>query len=228
MTCTPIAPRISISKAIQTNRQQPATTGKLSKKASAGDLVLLSQDEARFSMMPTLRTTLGVKGYRPVVGNLDCHDVLDVFGALDLVTGRLTTRMGERPRPPMRAPQRSRQEAFARHVRAIARTSPAAHYPRVVIVIDKASWHRGAGSTAVLAAFPHLELYPLPSSSPKLQVIERFWKVLRRRATHHRLFPTMAQLKQALRNSLCYYQTLKHRVLSVIQSVRKRSKSSAA
>jgi hypothetical protein len=43
-------------------------------------------------MIPTLRTTLGVKGHRPLVGNLDCHDVLYVFGALNLVTGRLTTR----------------------------------------------------------------------------------------------------------------------------------------
>jgi hypothetical protein len=179
-------------------------------------------------MVPTLRTTLGVQGHRPVVGNLDCHDVLDVFGALNLVTGRLTTRLIERPRRPRRSTQRSWQEAFARHLRDIARTYPAAQYPRVVIVIDKASWHRGAVITAVLRAFPHLELYPLPSYSPKLQVIERFWKVLRRRATHNRLFPTMAQLKQALRHSLCYYQTLKHRVLSVIQSLRKRSKSSAA
>ena len=49
----------------------------------------------------------------------------------------------------------------------------------------------------------HLELYPLPSYSPQLQVIERFWKVLRRRATHNRLFQTVAQLKRTLRNNLC-------------------------
>lgn len=79
----------------------------------------------------------------------------------------------------------------------------------------------------MLGAFPHLELYPLLSYSPKRQVIERFWKVLRRRAIHHRLFPTMAQLKRTLRHSLCYCQTRKHRVLSVIQASRKRIKSSA-
>ena len=179
-------------------------------------------------MVPTLRTTLGVKGHRPVVGNLDCHDVLYVFGALNLVTGQLTTRMVERPRLSTRLQQRYVQEAFARHVRNIARAYPAAQYPRVMSVIDKAAWHRGALVTAVLRAFPHVELYPLPSYSPKLQVIERFWKVLRRRATHNRLFPTMAQLKRTLRNNLCYYQTLKHRVLTVIQSARKRKKSSAA
>jgi transposase len=188
---------------------------------------LLSQDEARFAMIPTLRTTLGVKGHRPLVGNLDCHDVLYVFGALNLVTGRLTTCLVERPRT-TRSKQRYLQAAFARHLRDIARAYPAEQFPRVVVVIDKASWHRGALVTAVLETFPHLELYPLPSYSPKLQVIERFWKVLRRRATHNRLFLTMAQLKQTVRNSLCYYQTLKHRVLSIIQSARKRTKATAA
>jgi transposase len=46
------------------------------KGAAAGELVLLSQDEARFQMAPTLRATLGVKGHRPVVGTRDCKDVL--------------------------------------------------------------------------------------------------------------------------------------------------------
>jgi transposase len=198
------------------------------KKAEASELVLLSQDEARFSLIPTLRTTLGVTGHRPLVGNLDCHDVLYVFGALNLVTGQLTTRMVERPRRPTQSKQRYLHAAFAGHLRDIARAYPAAQYPRVVVVIAKAAWHRGALVTAVLEAFPHLALYRLPSYSPKLQVIERFWTVLRRRATHHRLFRTIAQLKRTLRNNLCYYQTLKQRVLSVIQSARKRTKSSAA
>ena len=179
--------------------------------------------------MPTLRTTLGVKGHRRLGGHLDCHDVLYVFGALNVVTGRLTTAIVERPRiATTRSTQRYLQAAFARHWRDIARAYPAAQYPQVVVVIDKASWHRGAVVTAVLKACPPLELYPLPSYSPQLQVIERFWKVLRRRATRKRLFPTLAQLKQTLRNSLCYYPTLKHRVLSMIQSPRKRTKSSAA
>jgi hypothetical protein len=39
--------------------------------------VLLSQDEARCPMVPTLTATLGVKGHRPVVGTRDCKDVLN-------------------------------------------------------------------------------------------------------------------------------------------------------
>jgi transposase len=97
-----------------------------------------------------------------------------------------------------------------------------------VLVIDKAPWHQGAAVTEGLAAHLHLDLYPLPSYSPKRQVIERCWKGLRRRATHHRLFRTLAALKKARRNTLGSYQTLKQRVLSVIQSPRKRTKSSAS
>ena len=100
--------------------------------------------------------------------------------------------------------------------------------PGVVLVVDNASWHQGKAIDEVRKVLPHLERYPLPSSSPQLQVIERFWQVLRRRATHHRLFQTVAQLKHTSRNNLCYYQTLKQRVLSVIQAQRKRTKLSAA
>jgi len=45
--------------------------------------VLLSQDEARVAMVPTLTATLGVKGHRPVVGTRDCKDVLYVFAVLN-------------------------------------------------------------------------------------------------------------------------------------------------
>jgi hypothetical protein len=63
-------------------------TWRSSNKAQAGELVWRSQDEARVSMIPTLRTTLGLTGHRPIVGNLDCHDLVYVFGPLTRGTGR--------------------------------------------------------------------------------------------------------------------------------------------
>jgi transposase len=86
----------------------------------------------------------------------------------------------------------------------------------VVLVIDNAPWHAGEPVRRALADNPHLELYRLPGYSPCLNVIERFWKLLRRRATHNRLFDTLADLKRSIRNSLCYFQTLRHRVASLI------------
>ena len=64
----------------------------------------------------------------------------------------------------------------------------------------------------------------MPSYSPQLNVIERFWRVLRRRATHNRLFARMAALRGTLRNNICYFQTMKQKVLSLIESPRKAKK----
>ncbi len=177
-------------------------------------------------MIPTRRTTLGLKGHRPVVGHVDGHDVVYVFGALHVVTGHLCTRIVEHRRTS--SGERSLQAAFVRPLRDMARIYPAINYPRVVLVIDNAPWHKGAMVTTWLKHLPHLELYRLPSYSPQLQVIERFWKILRRRATHNRLFTAVVALKRALRTRLCDDQTLRHRALSLIQAPSKRTKLSAA
>src|SRR5260370_1436336 len=98
----------------------------------------------------------------------------------------------------------------------------------VVVVRHHAPWHSGTLVQAAFQACPYLDLYRLPSSSPQLQIIERLWKVLRRRAPHTRFFLTVAALKKALRHSLAYCQTLRHRALSLIQRPKKRTTSSAA
>jgi DDE superfamily endonuclease len=190
--------------------------------------VLLSQDEARFPLVPTLCTTLGVKGHRPLVGTWDNKDQVYCFAALNLVTGQLTTRLLDQPAHSKAKTGHSKQQrlqaAFVVHLRDIARAYPASVSAEVVITIDNAPWHRGAGVDEVLAAYPHLHLYRLPSYSPQLNVIERFWRVLRRRATHNRLFASMAVLRTTLRNNISYFQTMRQKVLSLIESPRKAKK----
>ena len=190
--------------------------------------MLLSQDEARFPLVPTLRATLGVKGHRPTVGTWDNKDQVYCFAALNVVTGQLTTHLVEQPARSKAKTGLSKQQrlqvAFAAHLRDIARAYPARQYPEVIITIDHAPWHRGTLMQQVLAAYPQLRVKRLPSYSPQLNVIERFWRVLRRRATHNRLFANMAALRVTLRNNLCYYQSLRQRVLSLIDSPRKTKK----
>jgi hypothetical protein len=190
--------------------------------------VLLSQDEARLPLVPTLHATLGVKGHRPTVGTWDNKDLVYCFATLNFVTGQLTTRLLEQPARSKAKTGHSKQQrlqtAFVAHLRDIARMYPASTFSEVVITIDNAPWHRGAGVEEVLAASPHLCLYRLPSYSPQLNVIERFWRVVRRRATHNRLFTSMASLRATLRNNLCYFQTMRQKVLSLIESPRKAKK----
>jgi transposase len=66
----------------------------------------------------------------------------------------------------------------------------------VVLTLANAPWHRGKLIDEALADNPHLEFYRLPRYSPNLNVIERFWKKLWRRATYNRLFDTIADLKR--------------------------------
>jgi hypothetical protein len=190
--------------------------------------VLLSQDEARFSLVPTLHTTLGVKGYRPMVGTWDNKDQVYCLAALNLMTGQLTTRLLEQPARSKLKTGHSKQQrlqgAFAAHLQDIARMYPAKTSPEAVITIDNAPWHSGARVEAILAAHPHLRLYRLPSYSPQLNVIERFWRLLRRRATHNRLFTSMAALRTTLRSNMSYFHTMRHKVLSLIESPRKAKK----
>jgi hypothetical protein len=182
--------------------------------------VLLSQDEARFPMVPTLTATLGVKGHRPVVGTRDCKDLLYVFAVVNVVTAALHANTLESPKDAKARTGRNKtrrlQDAFAAHLRHVGAVYPASEHKRVVLVIDNAPWHAGEPVRRALEENPQLELYRLPGYSPKLNVIERFWKRLRRRATHNRLFDTLADLKRSIRASLCYFQTMRHRIASLI------------
>lgn len=180
-------------------------------------------------MVPTLAATLGVKGHRPTVGTRDCKDLLYVFAVINLITAAVHSNTLESPKEAKKQTGKSKtrrmQEAFAAHLRHVGRVYPRDKHPRVVLVIDNAPWHRGGPIPAALQDNPHLEFYRLPSYSPQLNPIERFWKKLRRRATHNRLFDTLADLKASLRASLCYFQTLRHKVKSIIAGRPKKRKA---
>jgi len=173
-------------------------------------------------MVPTLTTVLGVKGHRPVVGTRDCKDLLYVCASVNCINGQLHTRTLENRQAENRrvrkrggiSKARRMQQMFARHLK-----DAVAAYPnqRIVMVVDNAPWHRGKPVNDVLAQHPLLELYRLPSYSPQLNVIERFWKPLRRRATHNRLFDELSDLKASVRASLEYFQRVRRRVFGMVQ-----------
>jgi len=171
-------------------------------------------------MVPTRGPTLGVKGHRPTVGTRDCKDLLDAFAVVNVVTASLHANLLESPARATQKTGQSKtrrlQEAFAAHRRHVGRLDPADKHKRVVLIIANAPWHRGGPVDAALADCPHLEFKRLPSYSPKLNVIERFGKLLRRRATHNRLFDSLTDRKKSLRASLSYFQTVRGRVQRLV------------
>ena len=180
-----------------------------------------------------MTATLGLKGRRPEVGTWDNKGLLYVLAVINVVTAAVHANTLGSPRDAKRKTGRSKtrrlQEAFAAHLRHVGRVYPRGQYRRVVLVIDNAPWHVGQPVDDALRDHPHLEFYRLPPYSPQLNPIERFWRVLRRRATHNRLFDTLADLRRSVRNSLCYFQTVRSRVASLVEnSFRQKPTASAA
>jgi hypothetical protein len=124
------------------------------KTAQEGQGVLLSQDAARFPLVPTLHATLGVKGGRPMVGTWDTKEQVSCFAALHLVTGQLTTRWLAQPARRKAKTGASKQPrlhtTLVAHLQDRARMYPASPFPEVVITIENAPWHRGASVEHVL------------------------------------------------------------------------------
>jgi transposase len=176
-------------------------------------------------MVPTLAATLGVKGHRPTVGTRDCKDLLYAFCVVNLISAAIHSNTMESPQRAKQKTGKSKtrrmQEAFADHLRHIAKVYPRHQYKEVVILIDNAPWHRGKPIDLALGENTHLVFKRLPSYSPQLNPIERFWKKLRRRATHNRLFDSLADLKKSIRASLCYFQTVREKVKSMLEPRKK-------
>jgi transposase len=148
---------------------------------------------------------------------------------MKVVRGHLTTRLVESAATAQRRTGLSKtarlQQAFAAHLRDLARAYPTPRGKPVFGTSDTAPWHRGGGIAEVRAAQPHVQLYRLPRYSPQLNDIERWWRVLRRRATHNRLFASMRELRTALRASFCYFQTVRHKILSLLHCPRKKKEA---
>jgi transposase len=213
-------------------RQAKQDVAALAQQAAAGEITPLSQDEARFPMVPTLSATPGVKGHRPTASTRDCKDLLDVFAVANLLSAAAHSNTLESPKGAKKqtgqGKARRPREAFAAHLRHVGRSYPAERHKEVVLLIGNAPWHAGRPVAAALAENPHLRLKRLPSYSPQLNPIERLWQALRRRATHNRLFDTLADLKQSIRASLCYLQAMRGRVKTLLQSKRKQKANRTA
>jgi len=164
-----------------------------------------------------------------VVGTWDCKDLLDVFAVVNLFSAALHANTLESPKEAKKKTGKSKsrrmQEAFAQHLRHVGRIYPQDEHKEVVLLIDNAPWHRGKPIDEAMAENPHLKFKRLPSYSPQLSPIERFWKKLRRRATHNRLFDALADLKRSIRASLSYFQTVRDRVKTLLHSRRKQKQA---
>ena len=124
-----------------------------------------AQDEARFGLQPTARRVWSRRGARPVAWQQPRYEWRWVYGCVHPPTGR--THWLEMPCVNTAA-MSAALATFARDVGA-----DAAH--RVVLVLDRAGWHR----SKKLVVPQGVELWWLPAYTPQLNPAERLWTLVR-------------------------------------------------
>jgi transposase len=72
---------------------------------------------------------------------------------------------------------------------------------RLLVVLDNASYQR-AKKVQALATQLHIRLLFLPPYSPNLNLIERFWKFLRKQVLRNTYYPTFAEFRAAIQGLL--------------------------
>jgi len=93
-------------------------------------------------------------------------------------------------------------------------------YPEAIIylVLDNASFHKSAVARAACALFEErLVIFRLPTYSPQLNPIERYWRHLKQQACGNHLFTSQEELLNSLSTELAHQNdtTQSHRFTSL-------------
>lgn len=187
-----------------------AQLGLLKAAAQQGEIVLLYEDEVDLNLLPGVTRCWTRVGEQRKVPTPGVNKKRYGFGAVHYTEGTLVTHLAER----------KNSLGFCELVQAIvAHYCPGPIYigPKVVLVIDNYIIHKSKITQAVLAQYAdRLEVFSLPTYSPKLNLIEHLWKYLHAKVTHNHLFGSIEALLSAIREFLDELTSDKARVLSVI------------
>jgi transposase len=143
--------------------------------------VFLAEDEAGLYLQATTAAVWAPVGQTPIVrvdpGRAQTH----FYGALNLVTGQELALRSD----VMNA------QVSARYLELLL-----AAYPDrpMVLLWDRAPWHRGQPIQQVLTDNPRLEIIYFPAGSPELNPQEHVWKATRGTVSHNHLEPRLPKL----------------------------------
>jgi transposase len=147
----------------------------------APNTVILAEDEATLYLQATTTAVWAPVGATPTVrvdaGRAKTH----FYGTLNLQTGEeIVTRSAK-----------MNNDATAVHLQAILDAYP--DQP-ILLLWDRAPWHRGPAVRQVLADNPRLEIIRFPTASPDLNPQEQVWKATRRAVSHNHSVPRLPEL----------------------------------
>ncbi len=183
-------------------------------QARKGELILLYEDEFDLNLLPGVTRCWTKVGKQRKVLTPGQNIKRYGFGAVNYLSGQLTYQISEH----------KNSVGFCQLIEQIVREyCPGEAYngPKVVLVIDNYRIHFSKITQATLDKYAdRLLLVPLPTYSPKLNVIELLWKFLRRKVTHNHLFPSITALIEAVDEFFRELLQKKETVLSIVGCLR--------
>lgn len=150
---------------------------------------LIALDEMSLYFQATTTRLWALVGQTPVVRVSPQRDHVHFYGAVNLLTGHEFAL----PTPDMTSETTA---AFLRDLLLCYPTQP------ILLLWDRAKWHKGAAVKHVLTDNPRLDTVFFPSASPHLNPQEHVWSQARAAVSHNHTFPTFQHLTQAFLNFL--------------------------
>jgi len=149
----------------------------------APDTVILAADEASLYLQASLMRVWAVQGRTPVVRVSTQRDCTHFYGALNLHNGQQTVLRSRR---------------MVGEVSALFLNRLLLAYPQVPILLlwDRATWHKGVEVGAVLEANARLEIVWFPPGCPELNPQEQVWKAARAGVSHNHQQPKLEDLAE--------------------------------
>jgi transposase len=145
---------------------------------------VMALDEMSLYFQATTTRVWAAVGQTPVVRVSPQRDHVHVYGAVNLRTGHELAL----PTPDMNSQTCA---AFLLDLLLCYPTQP------ILLLWDRAQWHKGEAVRQVLADHPRLQTLFFPPASPHLNPQEHVWSQARAAISHNHTCPTFHQLKHA-------------------------------
>ena len=151
--------------------------------------MILAGDEASVYLQASLMRVWAPIGQTPVVTAAPGRENTHFYGALNLQTGQEVIL---------------RSDLMNAQVSALFLCRLLLAYPDTPILLlwDRAPWHRGPAIQAVLEANPRLQVVWLPAGSPELNPQEHVWKATREAVSHNHNRTKLPELARAFETHL--------------------------
>jgi putative transposase len=169
--------------------QKQARLQALQQQAEAGEIDLYYKDEVDLALLPGVMSCWSKQGQQRKIETPRQNKKQYGAGLIHWVSGKLCWATSDH-----------KNNALFRSVLSqVATPAPEQPVRKKYVVVDNYRIHFAKPVQAwLLEHQDEVELVCLPTYSPKLNPVERFWKHLRRQVTHNHFFQTMERLMDAV------------------------------